>query len=112
MKTWVDHVKAAIGREPIIYTGFYFWRDSVGGADITDLAAVARAVHERRVPEHRAAVGRLGVLAVHVDAARSRASAGNVDVDRWNGDMASLTGVPRPATPPAPCAHARPRAAA
>lgn len=30
---WIDRVKAATGMTPIIYTGFYFWRDSVGAAD-------------------------------------------------------------------------------
>ncbi|HEY4182140.1 MAG TPA: GH25 family lysozyme [Kofleriaceae bacterium] len=29
-KLWVDHVKAATGVTPIVYTGFYFWRDMVG----------------------------------------------------------------------------------
>ena len=30
---WIDRVKAATGMTPIIYTGFYFWRDSVGAAE-------------------------------------------------------------------------------
>jgi len=38
VKKWVAHVKAATGRDPIIYTGFYFWRDSVGAPDITTSA--------------------------------------------------------------------------
>ncbi len=35
VKTWIDHVTAAIGKRPIIYTGFYFWRDQVGAPDQT-----------------------------------------------------------------------------
>src|SRR5262249_411965 len=35
MQLWIDHVSAAIGREPIIYTNRPFWRDSAGGADFT-----------------------------------------------------------------------------
>lgn len=35
VRTWIDHVTAAIGRAPIIYTGFFFWRDQVGAADMT-----------------------------------------------------------------------------
>jgi lysozyme len=31
VKAWLDHVKSALGVSPIIYTGPYFWRDSVGG---------------------------------------------------------------------------------
>jgi GH25 family lysozyme M1 (1,4-beta-N-acetylmuramidase) len=30
---WLDHVQAAVGVKPIIYTGLGFWRDTVGGAD-------------------------------------------------------------------------------
>jgi GH25 family lysozyme M1 (1,4-beta-N-acetylmuramidase) len=29
--TWLDHVESQTGVTPIIYTGPYFWRDSVGG---------------------------------------------------------------------------------
>src|SRR6185436_10345189 len=32
---WIDHVRGVLGREPIIYTGFYFWRDSLGAPDFT-----------------------------------------------------------------------------
>lgn len=30
IQDWVDHVEAATGRTPIIYTGSYFWQDNVG----------------------------------------------------------------------------------
>ena len=30
VKQWIDRVEAATGRKPIIYTGYYFWRDEVG----------------------------------------------------------------------------------
>jgi lysozyme len=36
VKQWMDYVEPRVGRKPIIYTGFYFWRDSVGGADFAD----------------------------------------------------------------------------
>lgn len=32
VRTWIDIVEAATGKKPIIYTGYYFWRDSVGDA--------------------------------------------------------------------------------
>jgi len=35
VRAWVDHVSAALGRAPIIYTGFFFWRDQVGAPDLT-----------------------------------------------------------------------------
>jgi lysozyme len=31
IRAWTDRVEAATGRSVIIYTGRYFWRDSVGG---------------------------------------------------------------------------------
>jgi GH25 family lysozyme M1 (1,4-beta-N-acetylmuramidase) len=31
VKEWVAKVKAALGVDPIVYTGKYFWRDQVGG---------------------------------------------------------------------------------
>ena len=30
-RTWLQEVERLTGRTPIIYTGYYFWRDSVGG---------------------------------------------------------------------------------
>jgi GH25 family lysozyme M1 (1,4-beta-N-acetylmuramidase) len=33
--TWLDTVQAALGVRPIVYTGPYFWRDQVGGANET-----------------------------------------------------------------------------
>jgi lysozyme len=33
VQQWIDYVEPRVGVKPLIYTGFYFWRDSVGGAD-------------------------------------------------------------------------------
>ena len=98
VKTWVEHVQAAIGRAPIVYTGKYFWRRQRRREHV-ELAAVARAVHERVVPGHRVDRGRLGVLAVLRRPARRRHPAGGVDVDRWNGDSASFHAFLGPAGP-------------
>jgi lysozyme len=35
VKQWMDRVEPVVGVTPLIYTGFYFWRDQVGGADLT-----------------------------------------------------------------------------
>lgn len=32
---WIDRVRARTGREPIVYTSPDFWRDEVGGADLS-----------------------------------------------------------------------------
>lgn len=36
VQAWMDIVEPAVGVKPLIYTGYYFWRDSVGGADFAD----------------------------------------------------------------------------
>ena len=35
VQTWVDRVRAGLGVEPIVYTSPDFWRDRVGGADLS-----------------------------------------------------------------------------
>ena len=35
LQQWLDHVEAAVGRKPLIYTGGYFWQDNVG-ADFSE----------------------------------------------------------------------------
>lgn len=35
VRQWLDHVEPVVGVRPLIYTGFYFWRDQVGGADLS-----------------------------------------------------------------------------
>ena len=65
VQAWIDHVSAAIGRPPIVYAGLYSWPELTGGADYHDLAAVDRAVHERRLPQHPRPVDDVAVLAAH-----------------------------------------------
>jgi lysozyme len=36
VRTWMERVEPVVGKKPIIYTGFYFWRDSVGSADFAE----------------------------------------------------------------------------
>src|SRR5690606_15325283 len=35
VRTWMEYVEPRVGVKPLIYTGYYFWRDSVGGADFS-----------------------------------------------------------------------------
>ncbi|MBI5490086.1 MAG: hypothetical protein HY905_22320 [Deltaproteobacteria bacterium] len=85
---WMDRVEAAIGRPPIIYTGLYFWRDSVGGADFA---------------EHPLWIANWGVSCPNIpdpwtdwlfwqDSASGSIAgiSGDVDTDIFNGDMAAL----------------------
>ena len=36
VQEWMDIVEPAVGVKPFIYTGYYFWRDSVGSAAFAD----------------------------------------------------------------------------
>jgi GH25 family lysozyme M1 (1,4-beta-N-acetylmuramidase) len=36
VRQWIDHVEAATGVKPIIYTGRYFWQDNVMSAEFAD----------------------------------------------------------------------------
>lgn len=35
VRQWIDYVEPRVGVRPILYTGYYFWRDQVGGADFS-----------------------------------------------------------------------------
>ena len=37
VQAWTARVKVLTGRPPIVYTGYYFWRDSVGASNNLDM---------------------------------------------------------------------------
>jgi lysozyme len=90
VKAWVDHVAAAIGRPPIIYTGFYFWRDSVGGADMTT-SPLWHAQYTTATCPNIADPWTNWAFWQYTSTGTVAGISGGTDVDRWNGDMASLT---------------------
>src|SRR5262249_30212815 len=89
VKQWVAHVKAAIGRPPIIYTGFYFWRDSVGGPDLTT-SPLWHAQYTTAACPNIADPWTDWAIWQYTSTGAVDGIAGNVDVDRWNGNRASL----------------------
>jgi GH25 family lysozyme M1 (1,4-beta-N-acetylmuramidase) len=36
VKQWMNYIEPRVGVKPLIYTGFYFWRDSVGSANFSE----------------------------------------------------------------------------
>ena len=36
IRAWLDHVEAATGTVPFIYTGYYYWNDNVGSGEFAD----------------------------------------------------------------------------
>jgi GH25 family lysozyme M1 (1,4-beta-N-acetylmuramidase) len=89
VQQWVDHVTPVIGRAPIIYTGFYFWRDSVGGPDLTT-SPLWHAQYTSASCPNIAAPWTDWAIWQYSSSGSVNGIAGNVDMDRWNGDRASL----------------------
>jgi lysozyme len=89
VRKWVEHVTAAIGRPPIIYTGFYSWRDLVGGPDMT-ASPLWHAQYTSAACPNIAAPWTNWAVWQYTSTGTVAGISGAVDVDRWNGDRASL----------------------
>jgi GH25 family lysozyme M1 (1,4-beta-N-acetylmuramidase) len=90
---WIDHVTAAIGRKPIVYTARKFWRDFVGGADFTD-SDLWNAQYTTALCPNVAVPWSSWYFWQYTEtgtvAGITPPMGGGVDIDRWNGDRASL----------------------
>jgi len=98
---WVELVEAGTGKKPIIYTGKYFWEDNVGSAAFADYplwhAAYPNACQPPNPPPPEC-----GSCANIADqwsdwivwqfssSGDVPGIAGNVDLNVWKGDLASL----------------------
>ncbi len=99
VKAWVDHVTQAIGRAPIIYTGFYFWRDSVGAPDMTT-SPLWHAQYTTASCPTIAPPWNDWTFWQYTDAGTiAGITQGGVDVDRFNGSLADLQAFIGPAAP-------------
>ena len=89
IKTWSDRVTAALGVQPIIYTGKYFWRDQVGGSKAFDAAPLWIAQYTSKCPDLPSPWTR---WAIWQSSAKGRVDgiSGNVDLDKFNGSLAQL----------------------
>ena len=93
VKQWIDHVTTAIGRAPIIYTGGPFWDDSVGGAnDVT--SPLWHAQYTSAACPTIADPWKTWAFWQYTENGTVNGIPGasaNTDINRWNGDMQSLT---------------------
>jgi lysozyme len=89
VKQWMEYVEPRVGLRPIIYTGFYFWRDSVGGADFTQhpLWIANYSATCPLVPQHWT---RWTLHQYSSSATIPGITANTVDVNRFNGTLAEL----------------------
>ena len=89
VKKWLAHVKAKVGRDPIVYTGLYFWRDSVGGANVLP-SVLFHAQYTTATCPSIAAPWTDWAFWQYTSSGSVAGITGNVDTDRWNGTKAQL----------------------
>jgi len=89
VKQWIAHVKAKVGRDPIVYTGYYFWRDSVGGANVLP-SVLFHAQYTTAACPNIADPWTTWAFWQYSSSGAVAGISGNVDMDRWNGTLAQL----------------------
>jgi lysozyme len=93
---WIAHVKGVLGREPIIYTSFYFWRDSVGAPDFTG-SPLWHAQYSTASCPNIAPPWQDWAFWQFTSTGTVDGISGDVDVNRFNGDEAALAALLGPA---------------
>ncbi|MEZ4368293.1 MAG: GH25 family lysozyme [Kofleriaceae bacterium] len=86
---WIEIVEAATGRRPIVYTGRYFWRDQVGGANFLPSPlwiAHYTSAECPTIPDPWSD----WAFWQYTDSGSVDGIAGGVDVNVFNGSMADL----------------------
>jgi GH25 family lysozyme M1 (1,4-beta-N-acetylmuramidase) len=86
---WIDHVTAAIGKRPIIYTGMYFWRDQVGAPDQT-ASPLWHAQYSTVACPNIAPPWQDWAFWQYTDSGTVDGVPGPVDMNRFNGTRAQL----------------------
>jgi GH25 family lysozyme M1 (1,4-beta-N-acetylmuramidase) len=89
VKQWMDYVEPRVGVKPLIYTGFYFWRDSVGGADF-DEHPLWIANYSATCPLVPPTWKRWAFHQYSSTATIPGITANTVDVNKFNGTIADL----------------------
>lgn len=89
-RLWVDRVTTALGRPPIIYTGFFFWRDNLGAAFDVAHAPLWHAQYTTEPCPRIPPPWTDWAFWQYTSKGRVAGIAGDVDLDRWHGDRASL----------------------
>ncbi len=98
VKQWMDHVEPILGVKPLIYTGYYFWRDQVGPGDFGD-HPLWIANYGATCPLVPAPWGRWAFHQYSASARIPGITANTVDVNRFNGTLADLEALSAPLEP-------------
>lgn len=95
VQLWLDHVETATGRTPIIYSGYYFWRDQVG-----DPPGFTR--YPLWIPQYGPVCPLIPDSWPRWDFFQTSSTgsftgiSGNVDTDLWNGTLDDLLAFANP----------------
>jgi len=87
--TWVDKIKAATGRTPMIYTGKYFWDPNVQTTDFASFPLVLAAYVKPNCPNTPNAWNKWTMWQYNSNGSIPGIT-GNVDVDEFNGTLEDL----------------------
>jgi lysozyme len=101
VQQWLDYVEPKVGVRPLIYTGFYFWRDSVGGADFKQYPLWI-ANYSATCPLVPPTWTRWAFHQYSSTATIPGVTANTVDVNKFNGTLDQLKALGEPPPPPPP----------
>jgi MYXO-CTERM domain-containing protein len=90
MRLWIDHVQAATGVTPILYTGFYFWRDQVGAPSEFGVSPLWHAQYTTAECPNIPAPWQDWAFWQFTDSGSVDGIPGGVDTNRFNGTREQL----------------------
>jgi lysozyme len=90
IRIWLDHVEAEFGVKPMIYTGFYFWRDTIGGGDEFADYPLWHPQYTNAACPRIADAWSKWKLWQYTSEGRVMGISGNVDLNRFNGTETDL----------------------
>jgi lysozyme len=90
IQTFIGRVKYRTGRPGIIYTGFYFWRDSVGNPRNNLNCPLWLAAYVSDPTPYVPPAWSTWSFWQYTSSGRVPGVSGNVDRDAWNGSLSSL----------------------
>lgn len=96
-QVWSDRVEARLGVKPIVYTGKYFWEDSVGASSRFVDQPLWVAQYTSQCPDLPAPWARWAFWQ-YTDSGAVDGIAGGVDTNRFNGSRADLEALARQTT--------------
>ncbi len=93
---WIEHVQDELTVAPMIYSGFYFWRDHVGGVDTFSHLPLWHPQYTAAPCPRIADAWDDWAFWQYTSSGRVDGIAGNVDLNLFNGDEEALGAPPSP----------------